>query len=275
MRFSPVAVCLVLVFGLTVNASAASPVFVALDTDGNDELSISELRAIELIVAKIDANKDGTLSGDELKTLMDGASEERQAALKKAIADVPEPDAAEKKIQEVLADLDKNHRKGNLNVPIQDGQLLRLLVEAFEVKRAVEIGMSNGYSTIWTVAGLRKSDGKMTTFEIDENRAAQARKNFADSGIADRITIVMGDAHENVTALKDGIDFVFIDADKEGYVDYLNKLLPKVRPGGLIVAHNTKMTGVDKYIEAIKKTDELESAFVHQGHRGVAISKKK
>jgi predicted O-methyltransferase YrrM len=115
----------------------------------------------------------------------------------------------------------------------------------------------------------------MTTFEIDENRAAQARKNFADSGIADRITIVMGDAHENVTALKDGIDFVFIDADKEGYVDYLNKLLPKVRPGGLIVAHNTKMTGVDKYIEAIKKTDELESAFVHQGHRGVAISKKK
>jgi predicted O-methyltransferase YrrM len=270
-----VAVCLVLVFGLTVNASAASPVFVALDTDGNDELSISELGAIELIVAKIDANKDGTLSGDELKTLMDGASEERQAALKKAIADVPEPDAAEKKIQEVLADLDKNHRKGNLNVPIQDGQLLRLLVEAFEVKRAVEIGMSNGYSTIWTVAGLRKSDGKMTTFEIDENRAAQARKNFADSGIADRITIVMGDAHENVTALKDGIDFVFIDADKEGYVDYLNKLLPKVRPGGLIVAHNTKMTGVDKYIEAIKKTDELESAFVHQGHRGVAISKKK
>lgn len=275
MRFSPVAVCLVLVFGLTVNASAASPVFVALDTDGNDELSISELGAIELIVAKIDANKDGTLSGDELKTLMYGASEERQAALKKAIADVPEPDAAEKKIQEVLADLDKNHRKGNLNVPIQDGQLLRLLVEAFEVKRAVEIGMSNGYSTIWTVAGLRKSDGKMTTFEIDENRAAQARKNFADSGIADRITIVMGDAHENVTALKDGIDFVFIDADKEGYVDYLNKLLPKVRPGGLIVAHNTKMTGVDKYIEAIKKTDELESAFVHQGHRGVAISKKK
>jgi predicted O-methyltransferase YrrM len=275
MRFSPVAVCLVLVFGLTVNASAASPVFVALDTDGNGELSISELGAIELIVAKIDANKDGTLSGDELKTLMNGASEERQAALKKAIADVPEPDAAEKKIQEVLADLDKNHRKGNLNVPIQDGQLLRLLVEAFEVKRAVEIGMSNGYSTIWTVAGLRKSDGKMTTFEIDENRAAQARKNFADSGIADRITIVMGDAHENVTALKDGIDFVFIDADKEGYVDYLNKLLPKVRPGGLIVAHNTKMTGVDKYIEAIKKTDELESAFVHQGHRGVAISKKK
>jgi predicted O-methyltransferase YrrM len=184
-------------------------------------------------------------------------------------------DKAEKKIQTVLEDLDKNHRKGNLNVPIQDGQLLRLLVEAIGAKRAVEIGMSNGYSGIWTIAGLRRNDGHLTTFEIDEDRAAQARTNFKNAGVADRVTIVMGDAHKTVKSLEGEIDFVFIDADKDGYVDYLNQLLPKVRKGGLIVAHNTKMGGVNKYIDAINKSDKLDSVLIHQEGRGVAISKKK
>jgi predicted O-methyltransferase YrrM len=78
------------------------------------------------------------------------------------------------------------------------------------------------------------------------------------------VTLVEGDAHEEVTKLKEAIDLVFIDADKEGYIDYLNKLLPLVRPGGLIIGHNINRGQADpRYIEAIAKNPALESLRVH------------
>ncbi len=58
------------------------------------------------------------------------------------------------------------------------------------------------------------------------------------AGVADLVTIIEGDAHETVSQHSEPIDILFLDADKEGYVDYLNKLLPLVKPGGLIIAHN-------------------------------------
>jgi caffeoyl-CoA O-methyltransferase len=71
------------------------------------------------------------------------------------------------------------------------------------------------------------------------------------------VTIVEGDAHQTVSRLKEPIDVVFIDADKEGYVDYLNKLAPLVKPGGLILAHNAEM--VPDYLRAVTARDDLET----------------
>jgi hypothetical protein len=139
---------------------------------------------------------------------------------------------AEKKILNILDDMDKNQRRGMMNVPIEDGRLLRLLTETVGAKHVVEIGTSNGYSGIWFCLALRKTGGKLTTYEIDARRASLARENFKRAGVDKLVTLIEGDAHEEVTKLKDQIDVVFIDADKEGYVDYLNKLLPLVRPGG-------------------------------------------
>ena len=68
--------------------------------------------------------------------------------------------------------------------------------------------------------------------------AALARENFATAGVADIVTVVEGDAHKKLADLKGPIDLVFIDADKEGYLDYLTKMTPLVRAGGLIIAHN-------------------------------------
>ena len=170
---------------------------------------------------------------------------------------VPKDDN-EKKILGVLDDILASQRYRN--VPPQDGRLLRLLTETMSAKNIVEIGTSTGYSGIWFGMALQKTGGKLTTFEIDAQRAATARANFKRAGMADIITLVEGNAHDKVKQLKDPIDILFLDADKEGYVDYLNKLLPLIRPGGLIIGHNINPRMADpKYMEAITTNPNLDT----------------
>jgi len=185
-------------------------------------------------------------------------------------------DEAEKKILDVLEDLDQNQRRGMMNVPLEDGRLLRLLAETAGAKQVVEIGTSNGYSGIWLCLALRTTGGKLTTYEIDARRAALARENFQRAGVDGIVTLVEGDAHEKVAQWKDPIDLIFLDADKEGYLDYLEKLLPLVKPGGLVVAHNMNQRQADPaYVKAITSNPKLETLFLHMDHAGVAVSMKK
>lgn len=179
----------------------------------------------------------------------------------------------EKKILSVLDDMDQNQSRGMMNVPQADGRMLRLLTEATGAKHVVEIGTSNGYSGIWFCLALRTTGGKLTTHDIDEGRASLARENFKRAGVDKLVTLVMGDAHETVTKIKEPIDVLFIDADKEGYTDYLKKLLPLVRPGGLILAHNIEMVGQD-FIKAITGDPNLETVFQGQG-QGLSVTLKK
>lgn len=180
----------------------------------------------------------------------------------------------EKKILAVLDDMDRNQGRGNMNVPVQDGRLLRLLTEAIGAKHVVEVGTSNGYSGIWLGLALLKTGGKLTTHEIDANRASMARENFKKAGVDTIITLVEGDAHQTIEKIKEPIDLLFLDADKEGYIDYLNKLLPLVRPGGLIVGHNiNQQQGDPRYIEAITKNPDLESLLL-QGQVSVTLKKR-
>ena len=129
---------------------------------------------------------------------------------------------AERKIMAVMDHMMKFHQT-YLSVPPQDGEALRLLAEAADAKNIVEIGTSTGYSGLWFCLALQKTGGHLTTFEIDHERASMARGHFHDAGVENLVTIVEGDAHEQVAKLKMSIDVAFIDADKPGYVDYLNK----------------------------------------------------
>jgi predicted O-methyltransferase YrrM len=194
-----------------------------------------------------------------------------------AIASAPlARDEAEKKALDLLADFDKNQRGGSLSVPRDDGRLLRVLVESTGAKTVVELGTSFGYSASWMCLGLRATGGRLTTYELDPERAKKARANFERAGVADLVTLVEGDAHANVTSFKGTIDLVFLDADKEGYVDYLNKLLPLVRPGGLVVAHNMTPRMADpRYLQAVTTNAALETVFVNKESSGVGITLKK
>ena len=103
-----------------------------------------------------------------------------------------------------------------------------------------------------------------------------ARENFKRAGIEKLVTLVEGDAHENVKKIKDQIDIIFLDADKEGYIDYLEKLLGLVRPGGLIIAHNMNPRQADaKYVEAITSNPALETLLLHEQSGGVTVTMKK
>ena len=164
-----------------------------------------------------------------------------------------------------------------MNVPPEDGRLLRLLTEAAGAKHVVEIGTSNGYSGIWFCLALRTMGGRLTTYEIDAGRAALARENFKRAGVDQIVTLVEGNAHKEITKLKKPIDVVFIDADKAGYIDYLNKLLPLVRPGGLILAHNTSGAGpqMQDYLKAVTTNPNLETIFLYEHDRGVSVTLRK
>lgn len=153
---------------------------------------------------------------------------------------------------------------------------MRLLTEAINAKHVVELGTANGYSGIWFALALQATGGKLTTFEIDPQRAKQARENFKRAGVDHLITLVEGDAHEEVTKLRGPIDLVFIDADKDGYIDYLNKLLPLVRPRGLVVAHNMRFPPPDpQYVNAITTNPDLETVFLNMHSAGIGVTLKK
>jgi len=254
------------------------PLMEALDADKNGELSAKEIEGIEALKT-LDKNQDGKLDGDELRPRFGGrrpGGRPRPGGVAVFNSEVIPKDDAEKKILDVLDDMDRNQRGGMMNVPKADGRLLRLLTETVGAKHVVEIGTSNGYSGIWFCLALRTTGGKLTTYEIDERRAALARENFKRAGVDQLVTLVLGDAHKEVTKLEGQIDILFLDADKAGYVDYLKKLLPKVRPGGLIVAHNMNTRMADpNYVKAITTNKDLETIFLHMQGAGVGVSLKK
>ena len=180
-------------------------------------------------------------------------------------------DEAEKR---VLAVIEEAERSGRLfaSVPVSDGRMLRLLTEAVGARHVVEVGTSTGYSGLWFCLALQKTGGKLTTFEVDAGRAATAREHFKKAGVDKIVTLIEGDAHQTVSRVKEPVDVVFIDADKEGYVDYLDKLLPLVRPGGLILAHNVDMA--TDYVRRVTSDPNLETVFYMQGG-GLSITLKK
>ena len=179
--------------------------------------------------------------------------------------------AAEKKILAVLDRMAKDHET-YLSVPREDGEALWVLTEAANARRVVEIGTSTGYSGLWFCMALSATGGHLTTFEINHKRFTEAHQHFEEAGVASLVTQIEGDAHKNVEKLKGSIDVVFIDADKEGYVDYLQKLLPLVRPGGLILAHNIDMA--PDYVRAVTTNPDLQTIFYMQG-RGLGVTLKK
>jgi predicted O-methyltransferase YrrM len=158
------------------------------------------------------------------------------------------------------------------SVPDADGRMLRLLAEAIDARRVVEIGTSTGVSGLWLCLALERTGGRLITFESDAGRAAMARSHFRSAGVDHLVNLIEGDAHTNVETLNDPIDLAFIDAEKEGYADYLNQLLPLVRAGGLILAHNAHM--VPEYLAAVARNPELETLFYMRGG-GLVVTLKK
>ncbi len=125
------------------------------------------------------------------------------------------------------------------------GIFYNILLQSMDAKKILEIGMSAGYSTIWFAEAIsKKTGGKIITIDQDKKKIERAKRNFEDAGLSELIEIRHGDALEVILDIKnesnssESFDFVFIDADKERYIQYFDAILPMVKPGGLIGADN-------------------------------------
>ncbi len=125
---------------------------------------------------------------------------------------------------------------------VLDGGLLMALVHALRASLVLEIGTFSGYSALAMASALSEG-GRIVTCEIDEKAAAMARRHFAASPLGDRIDLRLGPAIDTVAALEGPFDLVFIDADKTGYLEYYEAVLPKLAPHGLIAVDNTLWGG--------------------------------
>jgi caffeoyl-CoA O-methyltransferase len=122
------------------------------------------------------------------------------------------------------------------------GRLLELLVHATAARRVLDIGTFSGHSALSMAAGLPEG-GRIDTCELDPERAAVARRFIARSPYADRITVHVGPALETIGRLEGPFDFVFVDADKPAYADYVEAVLPRLSDHGLIAMDNTLWSG--------------------------------
>ena len=125
---------------------------------------------------------------------------------------------------------------------VLDGGLLCALVHATRARLVLEIGTFSGYSAV-SMAGALPPGGRIVTCEIDERSAEVARRHFDASPLGERIELRVGPALETIASLDGPFDLVFIDADKAGYRDYYEAVLPKLAPHGVIAVDNTLWGG--------------------------------
>ena len=134
-------------------------------------------------------------------------------------------------------------RKG-MQISPEQGSFTTLLTRIHGARDVVEIGTFTGYSSICFARGLPE-DGTLLALDINEEWTSVARRYWERAGVAERITLRIGPALESLRELptEPRFDIAFIDADKEGYVDYWQELVPRIRPGGLLLADNTLSHG--------------------------------
>lgn len=126
-----------------------------------------------------------------------------------------------------------------INIKPEEGRFLQFTARSVGARKALEMGTLGGYSGTWIARGLAPG-GRLITLEVDPRHAKVAQEHFDLAGLADRIEIKVGNAHElleNLTA-EAPFDFIFIDAEKPGYANYFDWALENIRVGGVIAAHN-------------------------------------
>jgi len=193
----------------------------------------------------------------------------RAPAAAPSLAGVP-PEAAN-----VLAAI-KAADHEQLAVSEEDGRFLRVLAVSSGATRALEIGGANGYSAIWIGLGLRQTGGRLTTIEYDAARAKSAAENIRRAGLSDLVTVVAGDAFAEIPRLAGEVDFVFLDAWKRDYKRFFDLILPRLRPRGLLLAHNVvnKRDEMTDFLTAIENNPTVTTAIVRPGAEGMSVTVK-
>jgi len=142
----------------------------------------------------------------------------------------------------------------------EKGRLLRHLLARHKPRRAVEVGSLIGYSAI-LIAGNLPSGGRLTCIEENPFLAYLVEANVAEAGLGDRVRVVAGDALRALPLLRGPVDFAFIDAEKEDYLDYLRAVEPRLVKGAVVLADNTGISRreVKRYLDHVRAGGRYES----------------
>jgi len=163
-------------------------------------------------------------------------------------------------IQKLLNELEVfgQYNKGYFNIPASTGKFFYNLILISKAKNILEIGTSNGYSTIWLAEAAKQINGRVTTIDPSDYKIKMAKENFKRAKLINIIKIIQGDAIKEIPKLKEKFDFMFIDAIKKDYINYLKLAEKNLEIGSIIVADNAimfkdKMKDYLNYVEINKK----------------------
>jgi predicted O-methyltransferase YrrM len=183
----------------------------------------------------------------------------------------------QKKAAKVLTKLEKRRKlekEKNLpvekrlrSIPRETGIFFNILLKALKAKRILEIGTSQGYSTIWLGLVVKENGGKVISLENNPESYKNAVKNIREAGLDKVMQIILGDAKETIKKLSGPFDFVFIDAEKVDYITYFDLVFPKVKKNGLIMADNiiSHFEILKDFKEYVEKIPQVESMVVPIG----------
>jgi len=158
--------------------------------------------------------------------------------------------------------------KRMLNITRDTGRLLWILVCATRATRILEVGTSNAFSTIWLADAARSTGGRVTTLEANPDKVALARANLASAGLDSVVEIIEGPAADTLAMLPGPFDLVFLDADRPSYLTYLELVVPKLRPGGMLIADNvtSHANELQDYLIRVKSHPQLFAVTVPIGN---------
>jgi predicted O-methyltransferase YrrM len=167
-----------------------------------------------------------------------------------------------------LRDETAAHPMARMQLAPEQGQFLTLLVRALGARRTLEVGVFTGYSSL-AIALALPDEGRIVACDVSEDFTAMARRYWHEAGVAHKIDLRIAPAVETLDALiaageAGRFDFAFIDANKTGYVDYYERALTLVRPGGLIAADNVLRGG--KVIDPAVSEADTEAIRVFNRH---------
>jgi len=187
------------------------------------------------------------------------------------------------KIRELLEELaeygrahdaqEPEHSRKLLNLEPDTAAIVSILASSSGASRALEMGTSNGYSTIWLAASIRPAGGRLISIERNREKQLMARDNLQKAGLLDYVDLRLGDATEIVRTLAGPFDFVFFDADRTSAPAQLTLLLPKLAPRALILADNalSHPDQIADYLAMVKGLKQLQHVLIPVG-KGLSVA---
>ena len=179
-------------------------------------------------------------------------------------------------IESLLAELEELKGQGVYpNIDRTTAEYLYEMIQTAQPARIVEVGACNGYSTIWFGLAAQEYGGKVETIEYTEKRFQELVQNITKAGLQDIVHAHYGDAMKILPDIQGDIDFLFLDAMKRQYIEYIKLLEERLKPGSIVVADNihSHREKLNDFVEYVKMNSDFESRIEDIG-TGLLIAKK-